>query len=170
MPRKKGKHRKPTSKAIPFAKGVLRDKADRLWSVAVRDNWEWKCAVCGRSKTEAKLDAHHLIPRQHEPLRYTTRNGIGLCVNHHQFDPDLSPHQSPGGWMRWLAKHQPELHQWYTDTLLDPGYKTLLRPFGGTTNATYFIGVIRELKQHVSDENYERILKKKFAKWLADNA
>lgn len=165
MPRKKGKHRKPTSKAIPFAKGVLRDKADRLWSFAVRDDWGWECAVCHQS--DIQLHPHHLIPRQHESLRYdlTLTNGMALCAWHHVRDPNVSPHVTAGGWLLWLYENFPKRHEWYIELIANGSYKT----FDGTTNATYFIGVIRDLKQYVTDKDYERILGVKFSEWLTEN-
>ena len=38
--------RKRTNKNVP-AKGRLRDFADDLWKLAVRDDWGYKCAACG---------------------------------------------------------------------------------------------------------------------------
>ena len=49
-----GKRRKRTNSKTP-AKGRLRDCADQLWSLAVRDDWNNRCAVCGFGKCEA----HH---------------------------------------------------------------------------------------------------------------
>lgn len=156
--RKKGKHRKRTNANVP-AKGRLRDMADILWSVAVRDDWYHRCAACGRLKP----DAHHLIPRQHEETRYRTRNGIALCPHCHQFNPDRSPHQNAAGWLAWLAANQPELHKWYTEMTDTADYRTFVI---GTRNATYYIDVIRGLRGYVSEEDYDRILGVKFSAWL----
>lgn len=159
MKRKKGKPRKRTSKDVP-AKGRLRDIADRLWSFAVRSDWNWKCAVCGHGKVEA----HHVICRQHARTRYMLRNGLSLCSTHHQFDADVSPHQNAAGFLLWLSDTYPELHQWYTETVERNQHKV----FMVTTNATYYCDVIRNLKQYVSDEDYERIVGIKFSRWLEE--
>lgn len=158
--RRKGKPRKPTNKNVP-AKGRLRDMADRLWSLAVRDDWGWKCAVCGYEKTEA----HHLIPRQHESTRYLLRNGIALCSRHHQFDPDKAPHQNAAGWLLWLHDSNPRLHAWYTETVSTGEYRSL----GGTKNADYYCRMIAGLKQHVSEKDFREIVGVKFSQWLEEN-
>ena len=151
------KRRKRTSKHVP-AKGRLRDMADQLWSKAVLGDWAGKCAVCGAGKSEA----HHLIPRQHQSTRYDLRNGIALCVPHHQFDKDISPHQNAAGWILWLAEHHQELHQWYTETVASGEH----RRFKGTTTAQYFCEVIRSLEEYVDEEDYSRIVGLKFGQWL----
>jgi len=130
--------------------------ADRLWSKAIVEDWGHRCPVCGSWKVEA----HHLIPRQKQATRYDLRNGIALCARHHQFDPDISPHQNAAGWMEWLADHCPFRHPWYTE------YKQ--EPFTGTTNADYYCGVIRRLKQYVDEDDYTRIVGQKFGAWLEE--
>jgi hypothetical protein len=151
------KRRKRTNANVP-AKGRLKDFADRLWSLAVRDDWNYQCAVCGKGKT----DAHHLIPRQHESTRYELRNGIALCSYHHQFDADISPHQSAAGWMRWLEFNLPMRHEWLTDQIASREYRT----FGGTTNAAYYIEHILRLREYVDDETFETVCGKKFTRYL----
>ena len=131
-------------------KALLRRFAHELWSRAVRDDWGNRCAVCGAGK----CDAHHIIPCQHEATRYSLRNGIALCGPHHQFDPDLSPHQNAAGWIRWLESYHPELAKWYVNMLAGRGHKS----FAGTTNLTYYRGVIRGLKPYVSEDDYLRIV------------
>ncbi len=150
-------NRKRTNKNCP-AKGRLRDMADRLWSLGVRGDWAHKCAVDGRGN----CDAHHLIPRQHEATRYELRNGIALCSHCHQFSPDVSPHQNAAGWLAWLEMNQPELYQWYTETLGGGGH----RAFDGTKTADYYCGVIRELQQYVEPDDYKRIVGVRFSRWL----
>ena len=161
MARKRKKQRKRTSVDVP-AKGRLRDMADQLWSRAVRDDWANQCADCTGRLT---LNAHHLIPRQHEATRYDLRNGICLCSYCHQFDSLTSPHQNAAGFMRWLKQCQPELHDWYVEAV-DSGK---FRRFDGTKNADYYCGVIRGLKEYVEDEDFEKIVGVKFERWLEEN-
>ncbi len=149
--------RKRTNSKVP-AKGRLRDIADKLWSLAVRADWNWSCAVCGKGKTEA----HHILPRQHQATRYTLRNGIALCATHHQFDPDVSPHQTTFGFTAWINSHYPEVGRWATDTEEAGDHKR----FDGTTNADYYIGIIRGLREYVEAEDYDRIVGKKFGAYL----
>jgi len=163
MAKRKRKNRKRTNSNVP-AKGTLRDMADRLWSLAVRNDWNWKCAVCGCGGS-GKLEAHHLLPRQHENYRYDLRNGICLCSRHHQFHPDTSPHQNAAGWVQWLAEYQPNIHRWYIET--NSGVR--FRQFKGIKNAAYYCDVIRSLRQYVDDEDYVRIVGVKFSRWLEEN-
>ncbi len=151
------KRRQRTNSNVP-AKGRLRDMADQLWSFAVRDDWGWKCAVCWAGKCEA----HHLVPRQHETTRYSLRNGIALCSRHHQFDPDVSPHQNAAGWIDWLEREFPGLAAWYLKNKIPP-------EFEGTKNAAYYCEVIRDLRQYVDEETFRGICGQKFSEWLARN-
>ncbi len=153
------KRRKRTTSDIP-AKGRLRDIADKLWSRAVRDDWDNRCAVCGSGKCEA----HHLIPRQHEATRYSLNNGIALCASHHQFDPDISPHQNAAGWMRWLREHYPEVAVWYEANV------SVKPQFLGTKNTAYYLAIIRYLRQYVSPDDFERIVGVRFTTWLDTNS
>lgn len=150
--------RKRVSREIP-AKGRLRDFADQLWAIAVKVDWNHRCAVCG---TQSALNSHHLVPRQHEATRYELRNGICLCVPHHQFDRDLSPHQNSAGWLEWLKWHHPTLADWYVENR---------RPkFEGTVNAAYFCDVIRRLGEYVEPDDFSRIVGVKFSRYLLETA
>jgi hypothetical protein len=133
--------------------------ADMLWSIAVRDDWDNRCAVCGNSKCEA----HHLIPRQHPKTRHDLQNGIALCANHHQFDADISPHQNAAGFVLWLQETYPGNAEWVFE-MMDSGSH---RNFEGTTNAFYYCDVIRDLKQYVDEQDYVRIVGKRFSAYLA---
>ena len=155
------KHRKKTNSNVP-AKGRLRDMADMLWSLAVRADWNNRCAVCGSGKCEA----HHLIPRQHEATRYDLRNGIALCASHHQFDADISPHQNAAGWLLWLRDHQPSFYAWYLATI-ENGY---YRGFKGTKNVQHYIDVILRLQQYVEADDFERIVGQRFSEYLKGTA
>jgi hypothetical protein len=151
------KRRKRTNANVP-AKGRLRDMADQLWSIAIRDDWNNKCAVCGNRKCEA----HHLIPRQHEATRYNMSNGIALCSHCHQFDPNISPHQNAAGWLRWLVISHAERYDW----LMAAAETGLARSFNGTKNAQHYIGIILDLKQYVSDSEFERVCGIRFTEYL----
>lgn len=156
MTRVRKPNRKRTSRKVP-AKGRLRDMADQLWSLAVKNDWAGKCAVCGKRKCEA----HHLIPRQHQATRYALRNGIALCAHCHQFDRDISPHQNAAGWVLWLHAHHKPLYEWYLETAATRNQTT-----GLITNADYYIEHIRRLSLYVEPEDYERIVGVRFASYL----
>lgn len=151
------KRRKRTNSNMP-AKGRLREMADALWSLAVRNDWNHKCAVCGSPRVEA----HHIIPRQWYATRYELRNGIALCASHHQFDADISPHQNAAGWCQWLGYHHTDLHDWYTFTVMDGKHKQ----FEGTKNAQYYCDVIRSLREYVEEDDYVRIIGVRFNEYL----
>jgi len=147
--------RKRTNANVP-AKGRLKDFADRLWSRAVRDDWNNHCAICGSTK----VDAHHMVPRQHEATRYDLRNGIALCATHHQFSKDLSPHMNAAGFWSWLHTTYPNFAEWYM---------TNRRPtFDGKKNSDYYIGVIRRLQPYVEPEEFVSIVGVRFAAWLEE--
>ena len=151
------KRRKRTSKQVP-AKGRLRDMADRLWSLAIRDDWGNKCAVCDRGKCEA----HHLIPRQHEITRYDLQNGIALCSHHHQFDADCGPHLNAAGWLLWLSKNHPTRHAWYTSMTANGEYSS----FTGTKNPAHYIEIIQRLKEYVEESELERVCGTRFSQLI----
>ena len=151
------KRRKRTNVNVP-AKGRLRDMADKLWSISVRSDWNWKCAVCNGSP----CDAHHLIPRANEATRYDLQNGIALCASHHQFCPDVSPHQNAAGWMAWLRVNQPLRHEWYVETVCNGGHLK----FTGTKNAPYYCGRIMSFREYVEPEKFTEIVGMAFSEWL----
>ena len=151
------KRRKKTNKNVP-AKGRLRDIADQLWSLAVRGDWNWRCAVCGNSKVEA----HHLSPRQHEETRYLLRNGIALCSRHHQFCPDVSPHQNAAGWLEWLEHNHPKLAVWYQD-LIETGKH---KEFNGVKNAHYYCDVNLSFREFVPEGEFREVVGIRFSEWL----
>lgn len=150
--------RKRTSKHLP-AKGRLRDMADRLWSKAVISDWGNRCAMCMR---QGGLNAHHLIPRQHMVKRYDLSNGICLCGPCHQFDIDRSPHQCAAGFILWLEEHHPTIAQSCIDSMETGTY----RMFNRTTNAQFYVEVIRSLRDYVDEDDYTRILGQRFAAYL----
>jgi hypothetical protein len=152
------KRRKRTNSNIP-AKGRLRDMADQLWSLAVKDDWGHKCAMCGRG---SGLNSHHLIPRQHMATRHDLANGICLCNHCHQFDGDRSPHQNAAGFVLWLKSHHPMVAEWYEDMADSRAYKE----FSGTTNAAFWCETLRRVKEYVPEEDYRRICGAKFSEWL----
>ena len=155
------KRRKRTNKDVP-AKGRLKDMADQLWSLAVKEDWANRCAICGR---RGDLNSHHLIPRQHLTTRFDLRNGICLCRACHRFCPFRSPHQTTAGWTLWLKAHHPTIEAWCTETTATQEYKR----FDGATNAAYYCDQIRRLREYVEPEDFERIVGQRFSAWLEEN-
>lgn len=147
------KRRKRTNSNVP-AKGRLRDIADDLWSRAVRDDWNNRCAVCGKKAT----DPHHLIPRANYATRFELVNGIALCSFDHLWNTELAPHMNASGWLRWLAENYPERYKWY---VADSNPEFL-----GTKNAEFFIGQILRLREYVDEADFTRIVGVRFETWL----
>ena len=152
------KRRKRTNANVP-AKGRLRDMADQLWSLAVKEDWANQCAMCRR---RSGLNAHHLIPRQHPATRYDLANGLCLCKPCHQFDAHRSPHQCAGGFILWLKEEYALTAAWYMEAMESCTY----RKFNRTTNAQFYIEVIRSLREYVDEDDYTRILGQRFAAYL----
>lgn len=151
------KRRKRTNAKVP-EKRRLKGFADGLWSLAIRDDWNNTCAVCGSGKCEA----HHLIPRTHYTTRYDLRNGIALCAPHHKFDANISPHLNAAGWLHWLKNHHPLRHKWYTATVECGAHLT----FNGVANSEFYISHILKLRQFVTDTEFTRVCGVRFTEYL----
>jgi hypothetical protein len=82
---------KKTKKQLKKEAKTALNKADREWSIIVRDFFGNKCAICG--KTE-RLNAHHIIPREFKRYRHSITNGIALCPKCHKFGK-FSAHKNP---------------------------------------------------------------------------
>uniref|UniRef100_A0A6M3JMM2 Uncharacterized protein n=1 Tax=viral metagenome TaxID=1070528 RepID=A0A6M3JMM2_9ZZZZ len=149
------KRRKKSAGGLP-AKGRLRDMADSLWSLAVRADWGNRCAACGAGKCEA----HHLVPRQHEGTRYKLECGIALCAHCHQFDSKISPHQNAAGFIHWLGFNYPARSLWLREHCWPE--------FNGTKNVQHYLDVLRQLRQYVEPEEFERVVGVKLARLLEE--
>lgn len=150
------KRRKRTNKDVP-AKGRILDMCDRLWSLAVKADWANRCAVCRRGGV---LDSHHLLPRQYTTTRHVLRNGIALCKTHHRLCPDVSPHQNPAGWTRWLTQCHRSLAEWVDENLES------CKVFDGITTAWYYIDVLESLREYVDPDDFIRIVGVRFSTHL----
>ena len=85
--------------------------------IAKRDK-EWRDAVMARDKcgvickrTEGRLNAHHLIPKQFKECRWDLLNGIMLCFQHHKVGK-YSAHQNAIWFADWLLKNRPEQYHY----------------------------------------------------------
>jgi len=102
-----------------------------------------------------------MIPRGNEETRYDLQNGIALCVHHHKFDNELSPHLNAAGFMHMLEQKYVGTHVWYRTAT-----KTGNPQFLGTKTPAYYMGHILRLKEYVSPEDYTRIVGVRFADYL----
>ena len=89
----------------PTIKKMKHTTADIKWSRKIRDR-DGKCLVCGKS--DKRLNAHHLVPRQIIKFRHELNNGISLCVTHHNFGT-YSAHKNPIWFYNWLKLNHPDL-------------------------------------------------------------
>jgi len=160
--RKKGQHRKRISKDVPH-KMTLKSHADKLWSIAVRSDWNWRCAICGSTDCQA----HHLITRRYQSTRYELRCGISLCPGCHTFDGTPggkgrpSAHVNTHAFDQWMRDHHPDIIQWV--------HEHAGERFDGTTNADYYIETIKRLKEYVDEDAFVRIVGVKFSRWLEES-
>ena len=86
-----------------------KNRADKAFGEYIHKRDEG-CLVCGT--IYAKLDAHHLISRGNLPTRHNPMNGVKLCVKHHKFDKECSPHMGPLGFSEFLRQNYPEKYDW----------------------------------------------------------
>lgn len=87
------------------------DKKKKLkeWSKQVRERDGNKCVICGSTEN---LNAHHILPKEgkiFKSLMFDLDNGITLCVSHHKFSYEISPHKNPFVFTIWL--HANKLNQ-----------------------------------------------------------
>jgi hypothetical protein len=148
----KAKKKKPTEKNTT----LLRKKADKLWSKAVRSDWAGRCAVCGKEATEA----HHLVPRQHYATRHDLMCGVALCTYDHIWNKHTAPHQNPSAWEKWLRDNHPSRAEWCQENDHPQ--------FIGKKTADYYCSVIRRLQPYVEAEEFVAICGIKFAAWLEE--
>jgi len=89
-PKNKGK-RTPKRRVSRMA---LRKKADRLFSVAIRERDGWACRHCGSTY---RVQCAHIISRRYDAVRWSMDNAVCLCAAHHmKFTHD------PLGWEDWV--------------------------------------------------------------------
>ena len=90
----------------------MKKKCDPLFSLIVRENADYTCAVCGlKSKY---VHAHHLIGKSRKFYRHNLNNGICLCAQCHTFNAKLSAHGAPWAFEAWMRKHRPKQFKWWT--------------------------------------------------------
>lgn len=85
-------------------------KADRAWGELVHLMFD-KCAV-NNTDCSGPIQAHHILHRGKLAIRHNPKVGLGLCANHHQYHPDLSPHRGVFGFMNWLREQRPAQYNW----------------------------------------------------------
>jgi hypothetical protein len=74
-------------------------KEDKQWSEAVKKQDNQSCAICN---SKVRPNAHHLIPKEITQMRHDRENGITLCPLHHRFSREISAHQNPIAFLKWM--------------------------------------------------------------------
>ena len=78
---------------------ALRKKADRLFSLAVRERGDWQCAVCGST---ARLTCGHLISRSYSGVRWDFQNAVCQC-----WACNVKAKWDPIWWEDWIEERFP---------------------------------------------------------------
>lgn len=75
----------PSSSADVYQRVKVRGKAQAIFRAALLRAYDWACAFCGLTFSEA-LDAAHIVPwaQCSGDERMSVNNGILLCSNHHE--------------------------------------------------------------------------------------
>jgi len=130
---KKAKKSKLQQRKDNVASTYWRDKADKEWSLRVREKNGGICVMCAKNIAG---NAHHLIPRGNKVHRHNVKNGLPMCAWCHKFDEAHSPHQTAHGFLEWLEDYNPELAAWADlhrhDIGPSPDYRDAYRRLTGT--------------------------------------
>ena len=94
---KKKKQKEKKQNSISY----LTKKADKLWSEAVKIEYNYECQVEWCDKTQY-LNSHHLYTRARKSTRWNIENWICLCAWHHTLSSQFSAHQTPLEFFEWL--------------------------------------------------------------------
>ena len=62
-------------------------------------------------KTVPGLNAHHIITRDNNNLRWDFRNGVLLCVKHHKYGNPCA-HKNPIWFAEWLKQNRPDDYEY----------------------------------------------------------
>ena len=76
----------------------LEKRLDEAWSILVKLKAGNKCEVC---RSEKNLNSHHIYSRAKKSVRWSTKNGICLCVGHH-IGVTFSAHKTPVEFVNFL--------------------------------------------------------------------
>lgn len=78
---------------------TLTKKADKLWSEAVKIEYNYGCQYCWKKEY---LNSHHLYTRSRRATRWDIDNWICLCSWCHTLSSNFSAHQTPLEFFEWL--------------------------------------------------------------------
>lgn len=85
---------KPKRAAKRVSRMALRRKADRLFSLAIRERDGHACRSCGE---HYRAQCAHIVSRRYDATRWSLDNAVCLCARcHMKFTHD------PIGWEAWI--------------------------------------------------------------------
>jgi len=80
-------------------------KEDRDWALKVKERDNFQCVIC---HSKDRLNSHHILPRELHDTKLSLSNGITLCCKHHLFSREISAHNNPLAFIKWLGINRPE--------------------------------------------------------------
>lgn len=95
------------------SKKTLKNKCDKLWSLAVRQRDNYTCQKC-KAKHEINsrgLHPHHIFSRRSVSTRFDMDNGITLCFGCHRV-----AHDKPHDFKDWIVSYLSDMDR-YKDRL-----------------------------------------------------
>lgn len=96
-------------------------KLDKIWSLKVKEDANFRCELSRLSKEQCQLHSHHFIGRRHRSLRWWLPNGVCLSASKHKLDI-------------WSAHENPE---WFREQMLDLRGKKWLDSLVARSNLIY---------------------------------
>jgi hypothetical protein len=93
-------------------------EADIAFALTVKSRDCWKCVICGSDKN---INCHHILPRERRDVRHNLLNGITLCVLHHKFSLNISPHKNAFEFFVWLSRNRVEQYIFCKSMCLNAG-------------------------------------------------
>lgn len=82
---------------------TLRNKADRLFSLKVRERGYCQAAGLDRLKCSGNLQCCHIEGRKNHRLRWDEMNALCMCQGHH-----IHYTHNPWGWQEFIREHFPQ--------------------------------------------------------------
>ena len=79
---------------------------DIQWAKDVKERDGYRCVICGDAN---RPNAHHILPRELHNTKLDVKNGITLCPKHHLFSREISAHNNPFSFFKWLMLNRPEI-------------------------------------------------------------
>ena len=127
------KYKRVKPKKLPKRKTLI-NKADTLWRNIIKAD-----GVCERCGAGGKLQAHHIVGRSRQSLRWDLRNGISLCFRCHYPDgmhsEDATKVQK---FLDWIKAYRAEDWAYLSDKLKQPPE---------TITLIKLVDIVKELKE-----------------------